>query len=102
MAIRGASSISRLAAVCAALVCLVVVAVEIPTVHEHASGTAGLFNEQCLLERLATAPASAVLPLTLEALEPPPAVRGRALAALLPAPLARPVPPTDPRAPPLA
>jgi hypothetical protein len=102
MATPRASPLCRLGAGFAALLCLLVVVVEIPTVHTHQAGSAGLYNEECLLERLATAPVSAVLTLALEALEPLPAVRARVRTPSLPAPLARPVRPADPRAPPVA
>jgi hypothetical protein len=40
---------------------LVLFGAELPVVHEHRGSTAGIYNEECPLERLAMAPGGAVL-----------------------------------------
>lgn len=81
------------------LVAVVLLGVEIPEVHEHGGATTGLYNEECLLERLAAGVPGATLPDVSDAprsvpvaplVEPPPA----------PAWLPPAVLPSDARAPP--
>ncbi len=54
-------SLARAVSWFAVLVALVVVGSEIPVVHHHGGPTAGLYNEECPLERLATAPGGAII-----------------------------------------
>jgi hypothetical protein len=58
----------------ALLVGLALFAVDLPEVHQHDGATAGLFDEDCPFERLASAPPGAPLPDRLDAnplLSPP-------------------------------
>jgi hypothetical protein len=78
---------------------VVLVGAEVPVVHEHGGAAAGLYNEECSLERLVTAPGGAILAGVPDA--------GALLLALPivlapadPAPATRPALPSGSRAPP--
>jgi hypothetical protein len=81
------------------LLALVLLGVEIPEVHEHGGATAGLYNEECLLERLAAGVPGATLPDVSDA---PRSVSVAPLVVLPPAPARLPLalPPSEARAPP--
>jgi hypothetical protein len=85
----------------AVVLALVLVGTELPVVHAHGGRTAGLYNEECSLERLATAPAAAVLGDALDAGAPLPALPVPP-APGDPAPETRPPLPSGSRAPPSA
>jgi hypothetical protein len=83
------------------VVALVLAGAELPVVHQHGGSTAGIYNAECPLDRLAAAPGGVVCTVTsdgsvpLVAVPTPPVPRDAA-------PATRPALPSGSRAPPAA
>ncbi len=94
-------STSRVVPWLVVVLALVRVGAELPVVHEHGGAAAGIYNEQCSLERMVMAPAGAII---IDAPDAGVSLHARpiSLAPGNPARATRPALPSGSRAPPTA
>jgi hypothetical protein len=80
---------------------LVQIGAQLPVIHDHGGATAGLYDEECSLERMGTAPGGAIV---ADVPDPGVPLLARPIAPVPgdPAPAVRPTLPPGSRAPPTA